>query len=148
MAATLTNVNQLSENIATAYFGGSNEFRTCLIDGDWTPAVTDNTWSNVSANELPTAAGYTQGGYTHTMTISRTDDDTKVDADDATWTASGTLAAPYAVLVKCANGTSLQASDEIVAYANLNGGADYSVTDNAFTVQWSASGIITISNAA
>lgn len=110
------------DTIKVALYNNSHSFTA--TDTDYT---TDN--------ELATAGGYTQTGaalegkaVTETAT-------TKWDADDRNWTAA-TFTAYHAVIYDSTAGNDLIASIDF-------GGAK-TVAAGTFTIQWNASGIITL----
>lgn len=125
------------------------KFRMALVTNAYTPVVdTDDTWSDVSTNEVANGNGYTTHGKLLTMTVSRATGTVTVDCDDQSWTSS-TITAKYAVIVQDAdaNGT-LAAGDFLLCYADLDtGGGSVSTTNGTFAVNINASGIFTIARA-
>lgn len=106
---------------------------------------TDLTLANKAdlTNEIASANGYTAGGATlQNFTVTRSAAVTKLDCDDASWTASGgNIAARYAVIYD-----DTHASDALVCFALLdNTPADLvSVSGQTFDVRIHNSGIGTI----
>jgi len=104
--------------------------------------------TGISANELPTANGYTAGGILMTaVTWTLASSITTLDANDVSWTASGgSIVAKWAVLY--ANATLNGKVKPLVAYVDLdNTSAGTSVTTttgNALNLVWNASGIISL----
>jgi hypothetical protein len=97
-----------------------------------------NEWGEISANEA-SGAGYTTGGaIISNLVVTQDNVNNKAvfDADDVTWSSS-TITAKYAVLYDVTQGTNLIACFDF--------GSDYSSSNGNFTVQWNASGIITLS---
>lgn len=117
-----------------------------LLGSGYTPSRTGHSlWSDVSANEI-TGTGYTAGGVAlTTKSVTHSGGTGTFDADDVSW-ASATITAKYAVLVRRA-GASLVSGDLLIAYLDLDtssGSATVSSTGAAFTVQWNAAGIMTL----
>jgi len=117
-----------------------------LLSAAYTPnRLTHATWADLSAYEI-TGTGYTAGGQelagkamTHSAGTG------KFDADDVTW-ATATITAKYAALVRRA-GASLVSGDLAIAYVDLNTDDPADTVASlaaAFTVQWNAAGIMTL----
>ena len=121
-------------------------FKIILLDSGHTIDLTDDTYSDVSADELSTANGYTAGGETLTsVTWSESSGTITFDCADVTWTASGgAITARYAVIY---DDTPTSPADPLVAYCLMdNSPADVSASDGAdLTIQMSANGIFTLS---
>lgn len=117
-----------------------------LVSSSYTPnANTDDTYSDLGGNELSTANGYTAGGQTLTMSVTKSGAVVTIDSStNPSWTATGSLTAKYIVVVQRAGG-SLVAGDLLVGYCDLNdGGGSATATDAAFSVTWNASGLFTL----
>ena len=131
----------------TVDFDAADRFRVVLVSSSYTPSQAHTAWSDISANELSTANGYTANGVGMTQTVTRSSGTTTFDMDDPTWTASGgPITARYAVLMHDANGDGTIASTDVpIAYLLLDTTpADYTVTDgNTFTININASGVFT-----
>lgn len=107
--------------------------KVALYDNSHAFTATDTDYT--TDNELATTGGYTQGGMTlasGTVTEAAT---TNFDADDTAWT-SATFTAFHAVIWDSTAGNDLIASIDF-------GGAK-TVAAGTFTIQWDASGIITL----
>jgi hypothetical protein len=123
-----------------------------LVGTGYTPnRLTHDSRSDVSANELATGGGYTQGGIELANKSVTYDSGTgygKWDADDVQWNAPCTFTgAKYAVLVRRA-GASLAAGDLLIGYADLNtasGSATFDAAGDLYKITWSANGIIRLS---
>lgn len=122
----------------------THSFVAALVTSSWTPAVTtDDTWSDLSANEVANGGGYTTGGAATTITVTRSGGTVTVDASDVSW-ASSTITAKYVVIVKKAGGA-LTGTDLLLGYSDLNsGGGSVSTTNGTFAVTWNASGLFTL----
>lgn len=93
-------------------------------------------------NELSTANGYTNGGYTVTPDWTRSTGTCTFDISDPTWTASGgSIVARFAAIVD-----TTPTPDRVVAWCLLdNTPADVTTTTgNTLTIQISASGVFTL----
>jgi hypothetical protein len=149
MAASITIYNSFREYLADGTFDlNSNTFKLSLHTSSYTPNQTnDDVFADVSASELSTANGYTNGGATlGSVTLTRSAGTVTFDAADVVWTASGgSIVARYAILR--ASGTLNGRVDPLVAYILLDTTpADVTTTTgNTLTVQFNASGILTIS---
>ncbi len=89
-------------------------------------------------NELATTGGYTQGGQAlDNMSVSGTTT-TAWDADNEAWT-SATFEAHHAVLYD------VSVSNDLIATIDFGGAK--TVAAGTFTIQWNASGIITLATA-
>lgn len=96
-------------------------------------------YSDISANELATANGYTAAGATlANKAISIASNIGKWDADDVTWTASGgSIAAAMSALYSTTN------SNHLIGHINF--GATSTAGDGTtFKIQWHANGILTL----
>ncbi len=111
-----------ADTIKVALYDNSHSF---------TAADTDYT----TDNELATTGGYTQGGATLASKAVTEAATTKWDAADTAWT-SATFTAYHAVIYDSTAGNDLICSIDF-------GGAK-TVAAGTFTIQWSASGIITL----
>jgi hypothetical protein len=125
---------------------GSDAIFCALLGSGYTPAVnTDTTWANVSANEV-TGTGYTSGGNKLTSQSATLSGGTVTfTAGNVSW-ANSTISARYAVLVRSANGSTVQSTDLLIAYVDLNSpsGPNISTTNGTFQISWNASGIFTL----
>lgn len=107
-----------------------------LMDTNHSFTAANNVVGDVDANELPTAGNYTQktevlanGAVTQAAT-------TDFDADNSVW-AAATFSAFHAVIYDDTVGT-----DDLIC--SIDFGGEQQVTAGTFTIQWNASGIITI----
>ena len=118
-------------------------FQAVLITAAHTAAVTDDTWSDVSASEA-TGTGYTtEGVAVSPLSVSRTGAITTVDsATNPSWNPA-TVSAKYLYVVRRAGGA-LAAGDLILGYLDLNtGGGNMSAIADEFSVTWPATGLFT-----
>lgn len=144
MAASLTFYNSFREYVADGTIDlDTHTFKVMLVASGYTPSAAHTVKADVT-NELSTANGYTAGGATlGSVTWGHSGGTATFDAADTTWTASGgSIVARYAVIYD-----DTAASDELVCYILLDTTpADVTTTDtNTLTLQWNASGILTIS---
>ena len=115
----------------------TDTFKVALLDNNHTFTAADDTWANVSANEV-SGTGYTAGGGTIDNPAITEAVTFKWDADDETWTITGSMSAYHAVIYDTTNSDSLVCS--------IDFGGIKTVTDGDFKIQWNASGIITMSD--
>jgi hypothetical protein len=124
----------------------TDNFRMALVTSSYTPNQnTHATWVDVSTNEVANGNGYTTGGAAITVASSgNTNLVYTWDINDVSWPTS-TITAKYAVIVRSANGTSLQSTDLLVCYCDLDtGGGSLSTTSGTFQVTISTSGVFTV----
>jgi hypothetical protein len=114
----------------------ADAIQVSLMDNVHTFVATENVWADVSADELPTAGGYTVGGATLASAAVTQAADTKFDGADTAWT-SATFSAYHAVLWDDTVGT-----DDLIC--SFDFGGVKTVTAGTFTIQWHANGIITL----
>lgn len=113
---------------------GGDTIKVALLDDSHAFTEGDDVWGDISANEV-SGAGYTAGGATlagQAVTEAAT---TKFDGTDTAWT-SASFTAYHAVIYDTTNTSSLICSIDF-------GGAK-TVSAGTFTIQWHASGIITL----
>lgn len=147
-AGTFTLYGAAIESIAKGAIDlDTDTFVAVLVGAGYTPSNdADDTWSDLSAEELTTGSGYTAGGIAlSSVTVTRSGATVTFDAADLSWTSS-TLTAKYVVLVRRA-GASLVAGDLLLGYAELEAGGTVSTTNGTLAVNWNASGIFTIARA-
>lgn len=110
--------------------------KVILLNNSHSFTATHNTYSQVSANELSTAGGYTAGGATlasKTVTQAAT---TAWDAADVSW-SSASFTAYHAVIYD-----DTMTNDDLIC--SIDFGGAQTVASGTFTIQWNASGIITL----
>lgn len=88
-----------------------------------------------TTNELPTAGGYTRDGKTLANQALSGTTTVAFDADDTAWT-SATFSTYHAVIYDETNADSLICS--------IDFGGEQTVTAGTFTIEWNASGIISL----
>jgi hypothetical protein len=143
MAASLTFYNSFREYVADGTIDlDTHTFKVMLTSSSYTPSASHTQKSSVT-NELSTANGYTAGGATlGSVTWGHSGGTATLDAADTVWTASGgSIVARYAVIYD-----DTATNDELVCYILLDTTpADVTTADgNTLTLQWNASGILTI----
>ena len=117
----------------------ADTIKVALLTSSYTINKDHNTWAEVSANEV-SGTGYTAGGATlanKSVTQDDTNDQATFDADDVTWSSS-TITARYAVLYD-----NTLTNDDLLAIFDF--GSDQSSSNGDFTLQFSASGILALS---
>lgn len=124
----------------------TNNFSAFLATSSYSPAVnTDDTYSDVSTNEVPNGSGYTTGGIDlGTLAVTRSGGTVTVDeTTNPSWT-SATFTCKYIVVARRAGG-SLVAGDLLLGYADLDtGGGSISVSSGTLTVNVNALGLFTL----
>jgi hypothetical protein len=98
-------------------------------------------WSDVSSNEVAATGGYVAGGTalaSKTLTQDNSNDLAYFDAADTTWAAS-TITARFLVLYK---DTGVAGTSALIGYYDF--GSDKSSSSGNFTLQWAATGILSI----
>ncbi len=110
--------------------------KVSLMDNVHAFTATHNVIGDVSANELPTAGGYTAGGATLAGGAVTQAATTAFDGTDTAWT-SATFSAYHAVLWD-----DTVATDDLIC--SFDFGGIKTVTAGTFTIQWHANGIITL----
>jgi len=101
----------------------SDVFVMTLVTSGYTPLPdTHSTWSSASAQELPTANGYTAGGIVLTSVSD------SLSGATVSWTSaqvswpSAVFSCKYAIIVRRAGGA-LAGTDLLISFADLNSGA-------------------------
>lgn len=119
----------------------TDSIKCMLVSSAYTPNIDTHNFLSDVTGEV-TGTGYTAGGQalaTKSVTEDATNDLAKFDAADVTWAAS-TITARGAILYK---DTGVATSSQLIAYFDF--GTDQSSSNGDFTVQWNASGILTLS---
>jgi len=114
----------------------ADTIKIALLNNSHSFTAGDNTWSQVSANELASGSGYTTGGATlgnKAVTQAAT---TKWDADDASWT-SASFTAYHAVIYD-----DTMSNDDLIC--SIDFGGAQTVTSGTLTIQFHSDGIITL----
>lgn len=120
----------------------ADTLKVALVAAAYTPDVDAHNFFDDITNEV-VGTGYTAGGATlanKTATQDDTNNLLKFDADDVTW-ASSTITARGAVLYKS---TGTASTSPLIKYFDF--GSDQVSAGANFTIQWNASGILTIGN--
>jgi hypothetical protein len=110
--------------------------KVALMNNSHSFTATNNTWSQVSANELGSGSGYTTGGATLAGKAVTQGSPTKWDANDAQWTTA-TFTAYHAVIYD-----DTIATDDLIC--SIDFGGAQAVSGGTFEIQWNAAGIITL----
>ena len=112
-------------------------FKIMLLADTYTPSASHTVKADISSHEV-SGTGYTAGGLTLSPTWTRTGGTATWDADDAVWT-SATITARYAVIY---DDTPASPADPLVCLKDF--GSNKSSTSGAFTINFSASGILVL----
>lgn len=141
MAITVSLFNHTSQLFASGANLSTDTYKLKLYSA-LSPNLANTTLAQVNATGTESSAGtgYTAGGESlaNVAVTTVTTNDSKFDADDVTWTASGgTIVAAYGVIY---NDT--DTNDPPLAVIDFDG--SQTATDGAdFKVAWNASGIFT-----
>lgn len=153
MATTFTLYNSFLKYIANGTIDlDTNTIKVALVTSAYTPALTHDVLADVLSSPSPEVVavaspsnGYTSGGASlsgATVTLSDSPTLSKFDADDLTWT---NLTATFRYGIVYASGTLNGVLNPLIGYILFNDlPADISVGGVNYTIQWSASGIITV----
>lgn len=119
----------------------SGNVKVAVMKNTWVPSTnftTDDFYSDVSANQVATATGYTGPITLTTPTAALNGNNANFDADDVTipQDAAGFTDGRW-VLFFYDTGTA--ATSALIAYGDL--GADKSITTSALQLNWNANGI-------
>lgn len=127
----------------------ADTFKVLLASNSYSPDIAvDSVLADIT-NQVANGNGYTTGGATlGSVTWTKSGSTTKFDAADSSWTASGGAIGPIRKAVIYKSGTANAHISPLVGYCVLDS-ADISISDgNLFTIQWNASGILTLTGAA
>lgn len=117
--------------------------KTALTDNAYTPDQdADDFYNDFSAHELGSGSGYTTGGValtTKTLTYDSASNETRLDADDASWT-SASFSTYYAVTYDSTPGTST--TNPLMGYVDF-GGVE-TVSSGTFTIVWDSTGVLKV----
>lgn len=123
-------IDLVNDTIKVALMNNSHSFAAS--------SVTNDEWSDVSANEA-SGTGYTTGGASlasKAVTVDNTDNEGVFDAADVTWSSS-TITAYHAVIYDDTTATKY-----LIASIDFSGAKSSSAGN--FTIQWNAEGILNI----
>ena len=113
-----------------------------LLDAAYTPAVTHDTWADVSANESSETGYAAQAIGTKAVNGGTATATANVDAGNVSYGTNVTIGAQYAVVRA---GTATPAgTNKLVGYVSLDTAGSVSSTNGTFEVQWNANGLFTI----
>ncbi len=115
--------------------GGDTIKVALMATGHSASTAADNTWADVSANEM-SGTGYTAGGSNLAGQTVAQGSSAVWDGTDLAWTTA-TFSAFYAVLYD-----DTLAGDDLIC--SFDFGGVQAVTAGTFTIEWNASGIITL----
>lgn len=118
----------------------TDDIKVALVTVTYTPDIDVHEDFADITNEV-VGTGYTAGGKsltTKSVTVDDGNDRAVFDADDVTWTAS-TITARAAILYK---NTGVAATSTLIAYFDF--GSDQSSSAGDFTIEWNATGILTL----
>jgi hypothetical protein len=119
---------------------GGNDIYIPLLTGYTANVDTHNAWDDVVGTEIAGSGGYTTNGVElagKAVSYDTTSDQTRLDANDVSWTTS-TLSATDAGVINRTPGS--DAAREV--YGTIDFGATVTTTAGTFAITWDASGII------
>lgn len=114
----------------------ADTIKIILLNSSHSFTATHNEKSEIVANELATAGGYTAGGATLASKAVTQAATTKWDAADVAWT-SASFTAAHAVIYD-----DTVANDPLIC--SIDFGGNQTVVSGTFTIQFHADGIITL----
>jgi hypothetical protein len=139
VAVTVSLYNHTAARFASGANAVGDTYKVMLCTAA-TFDATNTTLAGITKTEVANGDGYTTGGaaLANVAVTTVTTNDAKFDADDATWTASGSgITASYAILY---NDT--DTDDPPVAFIDF-GGSETASAGTDFLLVWNASGIFT-----
>ncbi len=113
----------------------ADTIRVALLDTNHSFTATNNTWADVSANEI-SGTGYTANGEALANKAVTQASTTKFDADDVTW-STGTFTAYHAVIYD-----DTLAGNDLICSIDFGGAQTVSAAD--FQIVWDSAGIVTL----
>jgi hypothetical protein len=119
----------------------TDTIKVALVTSSYSPNIDTHDFFDDVTNEV-TGTGYTAGGATLasvTLTVDTTNDRAVFDAADTTWGTS-TITARGAVIYKS---TGTASTSPLIAYIDFT--TDQTSSAGNFIIQWSSSGILTLS---
>lgn len=133
-------LGQFSSTAARRVDWAGDTIKLALLDATYTPDQdADTYWSDVSSKQV-SGTGYTAGGQTianRASSYNASTNTVKLDGDDVTWSPV-TVTARWGVIYK---DTGSGATSPLLAYVDLGG--TQTIAGAAFSVVWSANGILT-----
>jgi hypothetical protein len=145
MASTVTIFNSFRKYAADGTIDlDTDTVKAALITSAYTVNATHTILADISANEVSNGAGYTTGGATLTTpSVTYSGAVAKFSADPALWLA---LTKTFRFVLLYANVTRNAVVNPLIAIILIdNTPNDIVVTAADYSIQWSASGIVTFS---
>lgn len=142
MAVSVSVYNQFKTDILNSNIAlTADTIKVALMTNSSTFTAGNTVWSDVSANEISAANGYTAGGVAlTTKAVTNNGTSSAFTADNATWTASGGAITAYkAVMYDVTFG-----ANRLMLFIDF-GGSNTAGDGTQFIVKWNASGILTLS---
>jgi hypothetical protein len=139
VAVTVSLYNHTAARFASGANAATDTFKVALYTAATFNAA-NTTLAGITKTEVTNANGYTTGGATlaNVAVTTVTTNDAKFDADDVTWSATGSgITASYAILY---NDT--DTDDPPVAFIDF-GGSETASAGTDFLLVWNANGIFT-----
>lgn len=118
--------------------------KVALCTSSYTPNQDTHDFYNDLTNEVANGNGYTTGGASlanKTTSYDTATNETRLDADDVSWTSSS-FTARYAVVYK---DTGAAATSPLLGYVDFGG--DETVASGTLTITWDATGVLKITAA-
>lgn len=139
--ATISLYNHTSKLFADGSFAVGDTYKVMLCTSA-TFSAADTTLAGITKTEVANGNGYATGGTTlaNVTVTTVTTNDAKFDADDVTWTVTGTGTSITAGAAIMYNAT--DANSPPVAFIDF-GGSRTVETGNNFVLAWNANGIFT-----
>jgi hypothetical protein len=125
----------------------SDTFVMLLVGSGYTLVPNaDHLYSDVSANELATASGYTVGGVAlASETVTASGGTVTFTATSPSWSSFSAGPFRYAVICRRAGG-SIASGDLLLCYSDLTGGGTITGAGGTYTITISGSGIFQVTH--
>jgi len=144
MAATskwygLAGKGQWSSTAASRVDWVNDTIQVSLHTSAYVPNQDTHVYYTDLTSELASGNGYTAGGYTlvnKTLTYDAASNETRLDADDAQWTAA-TFTFRISVVRK---NTGTPSTSPLLGYTDM--GADQSISGGTYTLVWDPTGVL------
>jgi hypothetical protein len=135
--------NGLRSAILKKYDYSGDTIKVMLVSDSYTPNQDDHDYKDDVVSYEVSATGYTAGGATlanKTYAITGGSNVLTLDADDTSWSITGSMTARYAVIYDATPST--DATRPLLGYYDFD--SNKTVTDALFKITWPSDGILKI----